>query len=123
MNGKTALVAITAAVCLWAAPTSARTPSHTVKRGTGPAGRWGVLVRKPTTTNRNIRVRFANGENPVLEVPMKAAIMEDGHKASIHDLANGERVRVWTVRTKPHEAMQAWRIDAYTKRSTVSKHK
>jgi hypothetical protein len=122
MTCKSALLAVTAAVCLWATPALARTPSHTVKHGTGPAGRWGVLVRKPTTTNRNIRVRFANGENPVLEVPMKAAITEDGQKASIHDLSNGERVRVWTVRTKPHEAMQAWRIDGYTKRTTVTKH-
>ena len=123
MTGKTAVLAIAAAICLWVAPASAKTPRHTVKHGTGPAGRWGVIVRKPTTTNRNIRVRFPNGENPVLEVPMKASIREDGRKASIHDLSNGERVRVWTIRTKPHEAMQAWRIDAYTKRTTGTKRR
>ena len=123
MNGKTTVLAIAAAICLWVAPASARAPRHTVKNGTGPGGRWGVIVRKPTLTNRNIRVRFANGENPLLEVPMKAAIREDGRKASIHDLSNGERVRVWTVRAKRHEAMQAWRIDAYTKRTTVTKRR
>ncbi|HEY3412306.1 MAG TPA: hypothetical protein VGM51_04505 [Armatimonadota bacterium] len=116
MSFKSAIMAIATVISISVAPTLARTPAHTVKHGTGPAGRWGVIVRKPTATNRNIRVRFANGENPVLEVPMKATITEDGRKVSIHDLSNGERVRVWTVRTKSHEAMQAWRIDGYTKR-------
>lgn len=114
MKGKPVLTALAAAMLLSVAPTWARTPRHTVKYGTGANGRWGVIVRKATDTNRNIRVRFPNGEDPVLEVPMKAVIREDGRKASIHDLSNGERVHVWTVRSKWHEAMQAWRIYAYT---------
>lgn len=120
MQRKPVLVALIAAVVICTA-SWARTPRNSVKWGTGPSGKWGVIVRKATATNRNIRVRFANGENPLLEVPMNATIRQDGKKASIHDLRNGERVHIWTVRSKAHEAMQAWRIYGYTSKAKVGK--
>lgn len=122
MNGKSAVMAITAAICLWVAPASAVTSNYSLKNGTGPNGRWGEIVRKATITNRNIRVRFTNGANPLLSVPMKAIIRKDGRKVSIHDLSNGERVRVWAVRYKTQKAMHAMRIEAYSRKPAPSKY-
>jgi hypothetical protein len=121
MNGKTAVIAITAAFCLWVAPASAKTASYSVRNGTGPNGRWGEIVRKATVTNRNIRVRFTNGANPLLAVPMNAIIRKDGHTVSIHNLSNGDRVHVWAVRYNADKAMHVRRIEAFSKKAVSSK--
>jgi hypothetical protein len=122
MRKNSALVALMAAVSLLSAVSfAAPKPRNSVKWGTGSKGRWGVLVRKATVSNRNIRVQFPNGENPLLEVPMKAVVREDGRKVSIHDLHNGERVHVWARRAKPTNAMQAYRIYAYTDKTPRAK--